>query len=254
MAKRVLLGMLTPSSNTVLEPVTSAMVSSLPEVSAHFGRFRVTEISLQQQALQQFDNKPLIDAAQLLADAKVDAIAWNGTSAGWLGFEADVQLCQQITDVTGIPATTSVLALLEILRDCAKRSAQSDRQITKFGLVTPYLPDVQERIIVNFAEAGFHCIAEQHLNLSVNFTFSEVTPDKLTSMIHSVAAQQPQAILTFCTNLRAAPLVAELEKELGIPIYDTVTAAVWKSLCIAGVDSSRIEGWGSLFSHSFGKE
>ncbi|MES1026119.1 aspartate/glutamate racemase family protein [Gloeocapsa sp. BRSZ] len=241
MAKRVLLGMLTPSSNTVLEPVTSAMVSMLPEVSAHFGRFRVTEISLREQALQQFDNTPLVDAAQLLADAKVDAIAWNGTSAGWLGFEADVQLCQQITEVTKIPATTSVLALLEILRS---------RHITKFGLVTPYLTDVQERIIINFAEAGFHCIAEQHLNLSVNFDFSEVTVDKLTSMIRTVAAEQPQAILTFCTNLRAAPLVAELEKELGIPIFDTVAAAVWKSLCIAGVDASRVEGWGSLFSHS----
>ncbi|PPS40972.1 aspartate/glutamate racemase family protein [Chroococcidiopsis sp. TS-821] len=244
MAKRILLGMLTPSSNTVLEPITSAMVSSLPEVSAHFGRFRVTEISLQEQALQQFDNTPLVDAAQLLADAKVDAIAWNGTSAGWLGFEADIQLCQQIRETTKIPATTSVLALLEILRS---------RHITKFGLVTPYLTDVQERIIVNFAEAGFHCIAEQHLNLSVNFDFSEVTADKLTSMIRTVAAQQPQAILTFCTNLRAAPLVAELEQELGIPIYDTVAVAVWKSLCIAGVDASRVEGWGSLFSHSIGK-
>ncbi|OKH25382.1 maleate cis-trans isomerase family protein [Chroogloeocystis siderophila] len=244
MAKRVLLGMLTPSSNTVLEPVTSAMVSSLSEVSAHFGRFRVTEISLQEQALQQFDTTPLVEAAQLLADAKVNAIAWNGTSAGWLGFEADVQLCQQITGVTGIPATTSVLALLEILRD---------RQITKFGLVTPYLTDVQERIIVNFAEAGFHCIAEQHLNLSVNFDFSEVTADKLTSMIRTVAAEQPQAILTFCTNLRAAPLVDALEKELGIPIYDTVAAAVWKSLCMTSVDSRRVEGWGSLFSHSVGK-
>lgn len=244
MAKRVLLGILTPSSNTVLEPVTSAMVSSLPEVSAHFGRFRVTEISLQEQALQQFDNAPLVDAAGLLADAKVDAIAWNGTSAGWLGFEADVQLCQQITAVTGIPATTSVLALLEILRD---------RHITKFGLVTPYLTNVQERIIINFAEAGLHCIAEQHLNLSVNFDFAEVTADKLTSMICTVAAEQPQAILTFCTNLRAAPLVNALEKELGIPIYDTITAAVWKSLCIAGVDSNRIQKWGSLFSHSVGK-
>jgi maleate isomerase len=244
MAKRVLLGMLTPSSNTVLEPVTSAIVSSLSEVSAHFGRFRVTEISLQEQALQQFDTTPLVEAAQLLADAKVNAIAWNGTSAGWLGFEADVQLCQQITEVTKIPVTTSVLALLEILRD---------RQITKFALVTPYLTDVQERIIVNFAEAGFHCIAEQHLNLSVNFDFSEVTADKLTSMIRTVAAEQPQAILTFCTNLRAAPLVDALEKELGIPIYDTVAAAIWKSLGIAGVNPSRVEGWGSLFSHSVGK-
>ena len=51
MSKRILLGMLTPSSNTVLEPVTTQMIAGLPEASAHFGRFRVTEIALSDQAL-----------------------------------------------------------------------------------------------------------------------------------------------------------------------------------------------------------
>lgn len=241
MTKRTLLGMLTPSSNTVLEPITSAIVAQLPNVSAHFGRFRVTEISLRQQALDQFDNAPLLDAAQLLADAKVDVIAWNGTSAGWLGFDADIQLCQEITDITGILATTSVLAIAEILRD---------RQIHNFALVTPYLDDVQERTIANFAAEGFHCVAEQHFNLSVNFSFSEVTADQITSMIRAVAQKQPEAIVTFCTNLRAAPLVDELEQELGIPIFDTISAAVWKSLKIAGVDPFVVKGWGRLFTES----
>ena len=79
MGKRVLLGMLTPSSNTVLEPMTSAMVAGLADVSVHFGRFRVIEISLGKQALQQFDDGPILEAARLLADARVDVIAWNGT-------------------------------------------------------------------------------------------------------------------------------------------------------------------------------
>ena len=51
MSKQIRLGMLTPSSNTALEPITSAMVSGLPNVSAHFSRFTVTEISLRDQAL-----------------------------------------------------------------------------------------------------------------------------------------------------------------------------------------------------------
>ena len=108
--KRVLLGMLTPSSNTALEPLTSAMVAGLPEVSAHFARFRVTEISLRSQALGQFDIEPILEAARLLADARVDVIAWNGTSSGWLGFDTDEALCARITAETGIPACTSVLA------------------------------------------------------------------------------------------------------------------------------------------------
>ena len=36
MTHPVRLGMLTPSSNTALEPITSAMLAGMPEVSAHF--------------------------------------------------------------------------------------------------------------------------------------------------------------------------------------------------------------------------
>jgi maleate isomerase len=53
--KRTLLGVLTPSSNTALEPLTSALVAGIPNVSAHFARFKVTEISLADHALAQFD-------------------------------------------------------------------------------------------------------------------------------------------------------------------------------------------------------
>lgn len=236
--RRVLLGMLTPSSNTALEPLTSAMLSGLPEVSAHFGRFRVTEISLQPQALGQFDMTPILEAARLLADAHVDVIAWNGTSSGWLGFDADVALCQRIEQETGVRCCTSVLALNEIMEKTQRR---------RFGLVTPYLDDVQAAIVANYARSGFECVAERHLNRSVNFSFSEVEPPQIVQMAHEVAEARPQCLTTFCTNLRAAQLAPTLEAALGLPVYDTVSTAVWKSLRVCGVDTRRVKGWGSLF-------
>lgn len=237
--KRVLLGMLTPSSNTALEPLTSAMLSGLPEVSAHFGRFRVTEISLQPQALGQFDMAPILEAARLLADAHVDVIAWNGTSSGWLGFEADVALCRRIEQETGVRCCTSVLALNEIMEKTQRK---------RFGLVTPYLDDVQAAIVANYARSGFECVAERHLNRSVNFSFSEVEPSQIVQMAHEAAEARPQCLTTFCTNLRAAQLAPALEAALGIPVYDTVSTAVWKSLRLCGVDTRRVKGWGSLFN------
>jgi maleate isomerase len=50
-----------------------------------------------------------------------------------------------------------------------------------------------------------------------------------------------------CTNLRAAPLVAALEAEVGIPIYDTIATVVWKSLRLAGIDPAHVTGWGRVF-------
>lgn len=238
MSTRIRLGMLTPSSNTTLEPVVSHMVQDLPEVSVHFGRFRVVEISLRQEALGQFALDPVLTAARLLADARVDVIAWNGTSAGWLGLESDVELCRVITTETGIPATTSILALDEIMRRTSTK---------RFGLVTPYLHAVQERILANYAAQGYDCIAERHFNDPGNFSFAEFTGDAITAMIRKVAEARPDCVVTFCTNLRAAPLVETLEAELGLPIYDTISVVVWKCLVMCGVAPDRVRNWGGLF-------
>ena len=241
--KRVLLGMLTPSSNTVLEPVTSAMLAQLPEVSAHFGRLRVTQISLAEDALSQFDTAPFLDAARVLADAQLGAMAWNGTSAGWLGFDTDELLCAAIEADTGIKATTSVLALNEILRTTGR---------TRFALVTPYLHDVQDRIVANYQSAGFDVVAERHLNDRGNFSFSEVSEADIARLCREVAAAKPEAIAILCTNMRGAPVAEHLEKELGIPVYDSVATTVWKTLRMTGVDTRRVKGWGSLFQELHG--
>ena len=238
MTNRILLGMLTPSSNTTLEPVTTAMLADLPEASAHFGRFRVTEIALSARALGQFDDSEILRAAELLAHAKVQVIGWNGTSSGWLGFEADERLCRRITEATGIPACTSVLALNEIFRLTG---------VQRFGLVTPYLDDVQSAIVRNYAASGFECVAERHLRKQDNFSFSEVGADEISRVVREVAKEAPQAITIFCTGLRGAPLVEALEAETGIPIYDTIATVVWKSLRLVGADPKRVRGWGRLF-------
>ena len=239
MTNRALLGMLTPSSNTVLEPMTSNILSGLPDVTAHFGRFSVTEISLSDKALGQFDNQPILDASRLLADARVNAISWNGTSSGWLGFDADRQLCEQITAETSIPTSTSVLALNEIFELTGVR---------KFGLVTPYLDEVQEKIVANYASEGFECIAERHLRDRGNFSFSEYSEETIADLVREVAKDKPDAITIFCTNLRGAGIVNDLEQEIGIPIYDTISTAVWKAMKQAGADPKRVKGWGRLFS------
>ena len=242
LANRVLLGMLTPSSNTILEPVTTRMIADIAEASVHFGRFKVTEIALSEQALAQFDNSEILAGAELLSHARVQSIGWSGTAAGWRGFETDAHLCRQITERTGIPACTSVLALNEILLQTG---------VTRLGIVSPYTDDVQAKIIHNYQQIGISCPGEAHLGIRDNYSFSEVTADQLRQMCRQVAASQPDAIAIYCTNLAGAPLAAELEAELGIPIYDTIATVTWKALRLCHIDTRRIQGWGRLFQEVY---
>ena len=238
MKQTIRLGVLTPSSNTALEPLTSAITALVPGASAHFSRFQVTEIALDNRALGQFDDSKILAAADLLADAKVDVIGWSGTSSGWLGFDRDRRLCERIQERTGIVATTAVLALNELL---------ALRGLTKLALVTPYTQDVQHRIVENYRGLGIEVVAERHLGIRVNDDFAAVEPATLLALMREVAADRPQAITTFCTNLRAAPMAQQVERELGIPLLDTVSTTVWGMLRAAGQSTAQVQGWGEMF-------
>ena len=239
---RTRLGMLTPSSNSVLEPVTCAMLAGAPGVSAHFSRFRVTEIALDTQALDQFDPSRMLPAADLLADAKVDVMAWNGTSASWLGTERDRSLCEAISARTGKPATTSTLACID-----AVRSSGSQR----IGFVTPYTDDVQLRIGKVWAGEGIACHAERHLGLRDNFSFGEVTPAEIAGMIRAVAEEGCDAIVVLCTNMDGAAITQTLERELNVLILDSVAVTLWRTMLLANANPRILSGWGRVFQSPF---
>ncbi|KKY25890.1 putative asp glu racemase [Phaeomoniella chlamydospora] len=235
------IGILVPSSNTAVEPLTISLLSSLsPNVTVHFSRFTVTQISLSPDALSQFTFDRILAAAQLLADAKVDVIGWSGTSAGWLGFDNDEELCRLITETTGgIPATTSTLAL---------NKAFEKLEVKDFALVTPYIDDVQAKIVDIYTKAGYTVKAESHLKRSENHSIASVDEQTLNSQVAEVMKTDGvKAVTTFCTNLKAAQQVEKWEAEYGVPVLDTVATVVWDCLKIVGWDASRIKGWGKMF-------
>jgi maleate isomerase len=199
----------------------------------------VLEISLDSDALDQFDVQPMLNAASLLADAKVSSICWNGTSSGWLGFKADVQLCEAIKAHTSIPASTSVLALNELL-ECTNAK--------RIAFVTPYLDDIQNAIVSNYSSAGYNVVAERHLGNKDNYTFCNYTETDILELCRAVAVEKPDAISVLCTNLRGAAVAPIIESETGIPVYDSVSTGLWKSMKLAGKDPSAIKGWGSIFN------
>lgn len=249
---RLRMGVLTPSSNTALEPLTSALVGSYraadeplnflksSSVSAHFSRFKVTQIALSDQALGQFQDENILSAAALLADAKVDVIGWSGTAAGWMGFDKDELLVERIQQRTGIPATTAILALNEALRL---------RGIERIGIVSPYASDVQQRIAANYERMGIEVVAETHENIRDNHAFGMLAPELILQRLRSVAQhpRAPQALITYCTNLRAAHLAPVIEAEFGIPLYDTVSTTVWGMLRQAQWPTLPLAAWGQLF-------
>ncbi len=233
------IGMITPSSNTVVEPLTLAMLAPLAaRVTCHFTRIKVTSISLDRTSLSQFDEQPFLDAAALLADASMDVIAWNGTSGAWRGTADDDVLCASITRRTGATATTGTLAQLEAMRRLGVR---------RYALAAPYTREVCDAIVATYAANGFECCNVAYLGITHNAAFAEVAPEAIRQLISRANVPEAETVAVICTNLAAGWLVEEQESVLAKPVLDSGVVTVWRALRLAGVRDA-LFGWGQLLS------
>jgi maleate isomerase len=182
----------------------------------------------------------MIGAVDSLADGRMDAYLWAGTSGSWEGLDQDRSLVAEIVARTGASATTATLALIQSFRALGVR---------RYGLVVPYVAPVAQRITENLAGVGFECVAMEHDELTINWEFATISADAIAARVRRVAAAGPDAIAIHCTNLRGAEVAASLERELEMPVLDSVAVGLWGVLSPLGVEVPATE-FGSLASIS----
>lgn len=235
------IGHITPSCNTVLEHVTTMIANPLAHrVSNHFTRITVGNISLAESDRRQFEPETMVAAARLLADACMDTILWNGTSACWNGTQADIEMCDGITAATGVASSTTTLAQYEVF----------DRyQVGSFALAVPYTDDVTAKAIETFGLAGYDAVSHANLGLTIGRDMANVPLSEIKDLIRAADSPAAECVIVVCTGLPAALVIEEMEQELRKPIFDSVVVTLWKGLQLVGVEEP-IGGWGCLMRGS----
>ena len=229
------LGMILPSSNTVVEPVAIAMAADCADVSVHFSRFALTAVNVADPAAAYYDSGALLGAARLLADARCHAICWNGSAGGLVGMARDRRLCDEIRAATGIAATTASLALIDGFRR---------RGVRRFGMVTLNTPAMNATIARHFAAEGFDCVASTHrTDITDNFAMAAVSPREIAESVRECARADLDAVIIYGTNTRGADVAAALQEELGLPVFDSVAWGVFGALEAAGADLDSLTRW-----------
>ena len=220
--------MLTPSSNSVVEPWCYEILKNIPNISLHFNRVEVLRIDEDPLSLSQFQDKAMLKGFELLSHVKPSIIGWNGTSASWLGFDRDRNLIEEVQKMTGDKVITSSLSILKALRLL---------KINKIGLVTPYVGSIQEKIIKNYESEKLSCVSEKHFSLTDNFSFSEVSESQISDAVEA------QAVVILCTNLAGARIAPVLEEKYGIPVLDSVFLTVWGAFRAINQDTKTLSQW-----------
>ena len=162
------IGMIVPSSNTVVEPICSRIFFGMEDVvTVHYSRLEVVNVSLDDNSTRQFAVDTMLRAADQLAQAKVDAIIWNGTAGSWLGIERDREMCQKIEEKTKIPMSTASLGLV---------GSYQVFDIKRLHLVTPYIKEMNDAIIREYEKLGLTAAGVTGLGITENTCLLYTSP------------------------------------------------------------------------------
>lgn len=206
---RPTIGVVLPSSNRTVERVAYAIRQDRPELD-----ICMTRVPYDGHPSDGYELDSFRRATRLLADTRPDVILWNATRGAMLGFEPDRVLCRMIEEIAGVPATTTALATLQVLKASG---------IRRIALIAQGGLDDCERLTGTFGDEGIAVIASVALGISDNFDAAAVTDDDLIAAAGDLCARaEPEGLLIWSTNLGGHGLSRRCAG-LGVPVFDSTT-------------------------------
>lgn len=232
---RARLGVLVPSGNSVAEPEIHAMLP--PGVTA-----LVTRLELRGSSEAELLGMlaALEPASRLLADARVERIAFHCTAVSTFAPHLAGEIRARIEAAAGLPAFATAEAILAAL------AALHARRVL---LVTPYIEPVHAREIGFLAAHGIEVAGGSWMGVNTNAEMARIPPEAIASRVREAAAAAPGAEACFlsCTAIRSAGLIVGLEEGLGMPVVTSNQAMVWHALRRMGIGDA-MPGFGRLMT------
>jgi len=211
----VRVGLIVPSSNTVMEPDFHRRLGNIAIVSTT----RIFLEDVTRDAETRMLEQDLPRAIDLIRTTAPDIVVFGCTSAGALGNSAhDQAIAGQIAAGTGAVAITVLASLLASIRAVAPR---------RLALFTPYVDDLTGAIASSLKEAGFPPVKAAGMGIRSNLEIGRVPPPEIIRFVESqLAGCAPDCLFLSCTNWQAIDAIEPLEQKLGVPILTSNQAAI----------------------------
>lgn len=208
-------GLIVPSSNTVMEPDFHRELGSVATISTT--RIFLKDVTREAEIRMLEEDLPKTSA--LIATTAPDVVVFGCTSAGALGTLAhDEGIARSIAETTGAKTVTVIQAVLAELASIRPR---------KLAVFTPYVEDLTASVGRSIAEGGYPPIVARGMGIQANLDIGRVTPEDIMSFIEGqVNGIAPDCVFLSCTNWRAMETIERLSTRLGIPVVSSNAAAI----------------------------
>ena len=154
-----------------------------------------------------------------------------------LGFEREV--ISKIERLTGVPATTSIVAGMEALRSLS---------VQRIGLVNPYPADLNEAVVKFLAGNGFN--VRTVISLGADFTrIGDVSEADVYSAARQALKKAPdiEALYLPCPQFPALDVIEAIEADCGVPAVGHLPSEIWAALKALDIKGP-VSGFGKLLS------
>jgi arylmalonate decarboxylase len=178
--------------------------------------------------------------AQELASRGANLISVFGSSITFYkGAQFNKELCDKVTALTGLPATTQSNGLIDGLKHVSAR---------RVAVATAYTDVVTERLKLFLGEHGFDVASTKGLGY-------ERIPEGAANegVLHELGVEayklagKADALVMSCGGLRTLDVIVPLEKAIGVPVVSSTPHGLWHCARMLGV-SAKIDGFGMVMA------
>ena len=237
-------GVVTPSTNTVVQPEYDDMRPA--GVTNHLSRMHIPDEPVRSDK----DFETLIERIDVALEAAIDRVLtcrpdhlvlgisaesiWGG------GLEPSRRIAARVQARAGqLPLTQAADALPAAFEALGIRK--------KVGLLTPYFPTAEKHLRTFFGEFGLDVVRAVHLSCPGPVEIGHVSNATMISSLREIDGDDIEAIVQFGANLPMVQLAAEAERWLGKPVLAVNAVTYWHALRSGGI-ADRMTGFGRLLA------
>ena len=216
-ARTFRLGLLVPSSNTVME--VDLYRNLPPSITIHPARMYLEETTPQGE--ERMISEELPRAAQLLRTLHPHRVVFGCTSAGALhGASFPQEINRTIGAIVGCP-------ILDILSPVAEELERVGAK--KLAVLTPYASALNQSIRASLEALGFQVLSIDGMGITANFELATPTPEEIFAFVQrSKIPPDAEALFISCTNFRALEAMPLMREHFRLPIVTSNQAIIEK--------------------------
>jgi maleate isomerase len=208
-------GLIVPSSNTVMEPDFHRELGRGAAIST--ARIYLEQVTREAEESMIEDDLP--QALRLIRTTEPHLVVFGCTSAGSLGgLESDAGIARRIEQLTGAGALTVVGAVVEQLKAIGPR---------RVAVFTPYEEELTRSVARCVVDAGYQLSKVAGMGIRSNRDIGRVAASEIVEFVEArIDGVDADCVFLSCTNWQAIDAIAPLTARFGLPVISSNQATI----------------------------